>query len=74
MAKYKKETVKRSDSTIKVSDAVVCHFGPTQRAMAMFFAALSKSLTVDPATLYGLFLAAKNISYCKIPTLFVSRA
>ena len=74
MAQYKEEIAGRRGSTYKIFDAVVRHVYPTRRAMAIFLAALSKPLTVVPATLGRLFLATRKISYCKTLIIGSSRA
>ena len=59
MAKYKEKSAGRSGSTDKLSDVVVCHFAITRGAMRFLPPALSKPLSVIPATTGGLFLAER---------------
>jgi len=66
MTNYKEESAKRSGTTVKLSNTVVCHFCPTLRAQRFSPPALSKPLSVVPTTACGLFLAEASAKIASV--------
>ena len=52
MVRYKEKSAKRSGTTVKIFDAVACHFCPTLSGAALFAVRVVKALVRSPG--YGL--------------------